>query len=178
MGWFNKKADPIAAQDRELRRKLDELNKKIRELESGRGAGTEPPRFRSTTAPQGSQPPATRGPAPPPARREPPAEPVFEPVDLRPAKPAEQPTVKALYNEHGVRKFDFVAAWRRFTAVFMKPDAPATNPKLIQYLAAGRVDGLRTLRVEKRVARRRFIALFIVLLALLIGVFYALVRGR
>ena len=33
MGWFNKKADPIAAQDRELRRKLDELNKKIRELD-------------------------------------------------------------------------------------------------------------------------------------------------
>ena len=50
---------------------------------------------------------------------------------------------------------------------------PSTNnPKLVHYLAAGGVQGLRPLRYEKRVARNRFIffvaALFLALLGILL----------
>ena len=45
------------------------------------------------------------------------------------------------------------------------------NPRLVNYLAAGGVHGLRPLRYEKRVARNRFIALVIILFVILLGVF-------
>jgi hypothetical protein len=44
-----------------------------------------------------------------------------------------------------------------------------TNPKLVSYLAAGGIQGLRPLRYEKRVARNRFIVFVAVLLLLLLG---------
>ena len=53
---------------------------------------------------------------------------------------------------------------------------PAANPKLINYLAAGNIQGLRPLRYEKRVARNRFIALTVVFVFVLFGIFYFLVR--
>jgi hypothetical protein len=66
-------------------------------------------------------------------------------------------------------------AWRRLRAHFRGP--PASNPRLVTYLAAGSIKGLRPLRYEKRVARNRFIALFVILLALLWGIIYMAVRS-
>ena len=54
------------------------------------------------------------------------------------------------YNELGVRKYDLVATWQRVKNIFKTP--PASNPKLVNYLAAGSIQGLRPLRYEKRVA--------------------------
>ena len=48
----------------------------------------------------------------------------------------------------------------------------------MSYLAAGGIQGLRPLRYEKRVARNRFIALVIVLLVILLGVFSIFLHNR
>jgi hypothetical protein len=45
----------------------------------------------------------------------------------------------------------------------------ASNPRLVTYLAAGGVRGLRPLRYEKRVARNRVILFAGILFALLLG---------
>ena len=50
---------------------------------------------------------------------------------------------------------------------------PSTNnPKLVSYLAAGGIQGLRPLRYERRVARNRFLALATFILLLLLGIIY------
>jgi hypothetical protein len=46
----------------------------------------------------------------------------------------------------------------------------ANNPKLVNYLAAGSIQGLRPLRYEKRVARNRVIALTIIFLCVILGI--------
>jgi hypothetical protein len=53
---------------------------------------------------------------------------------------------------------------------------PAANPKLVNYLAAGNIQGLRPLRYEKRVARNRFVALTLVFVVVLFGLFCFLAR--
>ena len=58
------------------------------------------------------------------------------------------------FNELGVRKFDLLAVWQRLKK--QVAGRPLANPKLINYLAAGSIQGLRPLRYEKRVARNRF----------------------
>ena len=64
--------------------------------------------------------------------------------------------------------YDLLALLRRFRNQFRGPST--TNPKLVSYLAAGGLQGLRPLRYEKRVARNRFIALVIVLFLTLLGI--------
>ena len=73
------------------------------------------------------------------------------------------------YNELGVRKYDLPAFLKRVKNHFRGPSK--TNPKLVNYLAAGGVQGLRPIRYEQRVARNRFWFLVIGLLILLIGIF-------
>ena len=104
-------------------------------------------------------------------------EPIFEEMaqDLLKAR-AETATTPDHYNELGVRKYDLPALIRRFRMHFRGPST--TNPKLVSYLAAGGIQGLRPLRYEKRVARNRFIALVIILFVILLGLITALVRHR
>ena len=67
---------------------------------------------------------------------------------------------KGLLENHrdlGVRKFDPASVWKRFLDYFRGP--PPTNPKLLNYLAAGSIQGLRPLRYEKRIARYRLLFL-------------------
>ena len=55
---------------------------------------------------------------------------------------------------------------------------PATNnPKLVNYLAAGSIQGLRPMRYEKRVARNRFIFLVVVLALVMWGLIWIFMRG-
>ncbi len=75
-----------------------------------------------------------------------------------------------------MRKYDLPALLRRIRSWFQGP--AATNPKLISYLAAGGIQGLRPLRYEKRKARRRFILLVCILFLLLLGTFLGLYRKR
>ena len=51
-----------------------------------------------------------------------------------------------------------------------------TNPKLVNYLAAGGIQGLRPLRYEKRVARNRFIVLAVIICVVLLGIALALLN--
>ena len=69
-----------------------------------------------------------------------------------------------------MRKYDLPALFHRLRRQFSRP--AASNPRLVTYLAAGGVRGLRPLRYEKRVARRRFIVLVAILLVILFGIFY------
>ena len=72
------------------------------------------------------------------------------------------------FNELGVRKYDLPALLRRLRHHLRGPTT--NNPRLVNYLAAGGVHGLRPLRYEKRVARNRFITLAVVLFLILLGV--------
>jgi hypothetical protein len=167
MGWFSKKTDPISDRARALNAEIASLESKIKKYESQVGPGASGPRFRSSTAAGISAPP-------PPAA---PVAPVFEKVDTRRLmRPAEASEAPAHFNEFGVRKYDLPALLRRLREHFRGPTA--SNPKLVNYLAAGGIQGMRPLRREKRVARNRFIALVIILLLVLIGLITVFVDRR
>jgi len=68
----------------------------------------------------------------------------------------------------GVRKLDWPGAWRRLKNHFHGP--PANNPRLINYLAAGSIQGLRPMRYEKRVARNRLLFWTLILVCALWGI--------
>ncbi len=165
MAFSKKKPDLISAKARALGDEIAALEAEIKKLDT-QLAGAPEPRFRSTTPPPG-QAPSKPAAAPPPPRA---SEPVFEELSL--AKVAPRPDAEAteLFNDLGVRKYDLPALWQRLSNHFRGPTT--SNPRLVNYLAAGGVHGLRPLRYEKRVARRRFIWLVVSVSAVLFGLFY------
>ena len=90
--------------------------------------------------------------------------------------PPETPAAPQQFNQLGVRKYDLGSFLRRLKNNFRS--RPAANPKLVNYLAAGSIQGLRPLRYEKRVARNRFIVLAVVLVLVLWGIIAMVVRHR
>jgi hypothetical protein len=178
MGWFTKKADPVSERARALNAEIAALEDEIRKLDTQLEQSASHPRLRSTAVPHG---PTVAHSSPAMASvaqtvSDPP-EPVFEEVDQDRLKArAETTPTPEHYNELGVRKYDLVALFRRLQNHFRGP--AATNPKLINYLAAGSIQGLRPLRYEKRVARNRFIVLVIFLLLVLLGIISAFLRNR
>jgi len=160
MAIFKKKADPLSERARVLTTEIAAIEAEIKQLDTQLQRSQGQPRLRSTARPY--------RPAVPPA---PAREPVFEPVDHNRVKLHTEPeTVPAHFNELGVRKFEPGGAWRRLKNHFQGP--PANNPKLVNYLAAGSIQGLRPMRYEKRVARNRVVALTIILFGFLWGVYY------
>lgn len=159
MGLFKKKADPITSRARALNAEISALEARIRKLNQQVQAGPGP-RWRSTVYPSG-----------PPAPGNPPAatEPIFEEVGKL-TGPSEPPATPQHFNELGVRKFDLLAVWQRLKKQFA--GRPMANPKLINYLAAGSIQGLRPLRYEKRIARKRFFALAGSVGVLFLGLFF------
>jgi len=123
----------------------------------------EKPRLRSTAKPRGTQPASV----PEPAAAPPPQEPVFEEVDQERIQVQQEEATSGDLNTLGVRKYDLVTFWRRLTAHFRGPST--TNPKLVNYLAAGSIQGLRPMRYEKRVARNRFLFLAVIIALVLWG---------
>ena len=182
MSLFKKKADPLSERARVLNRQIAALEEQIRVLsaEPARPASVVPvqrhriaptpptvasppvksrPRLRSTTRPRGQHETAN-----PFISSQ---EPVIEEADQeRLHLPAEThlPEPSA---DLGVRKYDLAALWQRIKNHFSGPST--SNPKLVNYLAAGSVQGLRPLRYEKRVARNRFLLFLGVLVAVLWG---------
>lgn len=65
--------------------------------------------------------------------------------------------------------------WDWMTKNFRKPPV-STNPKMVNFLASGSIQGLRPLRYERRVARNRFLAFTTVLVLILIGLFWTLIK--
>jgi hypothetical protein len=162
MGLFKKNADPITARARELNAEITALEAKIKRLNQ-QVQGGQGPRLRSTVYPGRSSVP--RKPDAAPAA----GEPIFEEVSklTDPSEPAATP---GHFNELGARKFDLPAAWQRFKKQFAGR-APA-NPRLINYLAAGSIQGPRPLRYEKRVTRLRFFALAGCIVLIGLGLFF------
>jgi hypothetical protein len=166
MGFFQKKPDPISERSRQLTAKIAELENKIKRLNQ-QAEPSDPRRLRSTAYPPGA-PAAAR-----PARQ---GEPVFERVDQKPIKDAPQPPSPPIHiHDLGARKLHVMGLLERIKRHFRGPPA-AANPKLLSYLAAGNIQGLRPLRYEKRVARNRFVALALVLVIVLFGLFCFLAR--
>ena len=166
MGLFQqkKKADPISERSRVLSEEIAALEAQIKALDDQMQRPQPQPRLRPAALPH-----QTIGATALPRIREP----VFEEVDHDRVKAEPGPeTTPAHYNELGIRKFDLVAAWRSMWEHVHGPSA--NNPKLVNYLAAGSIQGLRPLRYEKRVARNRVMALTAILIVVLCGILYVL----
>lgn len=170
MGLFKKKPDPISERAKLLNGQIAALEAEIQKLAEQKAAPppaashssfavlssspAEPhpsghPRLRSTARPRGHNVPAAAH------------EPVFEEVGQDRIKSTSEPAPPSGHHELGVRKDDFASAWDRLKTHFRGP--VASNPKLVHYLSAGSIQGLRPLRYEKRVARNRFIVLAVFL---------------
>jgi len=168
MGWPRKRPDPISERARALTEEIASLEAQIKRLDAKLQRDQEKPRLRSTAMPRGSslyEAPPAPAPVPSPPVAE---EPIFEDVDAKLLEGrAEPPGTAGHYNDLGVRKYDLPALLRRLRNNFRGPST--SNPKLVSYLAAGGIQGLRPLRYEKRVARNRFIFFVIVLFLTLLG---------
>jgi len=178
MTWFWKKSDPISDRAHALNTEIAALESEIKRLDLQLEQDSRPqenPRLRSTALPHGTAPHRIPEPAPLPASRATVHEPVFEHVDQDRLKVrGENVTTPAHYNELGARKYDLPALLQRIRGHFRGPST--TNPKLVNYLAAGGIQGLRPMRYEKRVARNRFIALVVFLFVIMLGITLAFVK--
>ena len=159
-----KPIDPISDRARALNDQIAALESEIKKLDT-QLQHTTTPRFRSTALPHGATIARAHEPSAPPPK--PVHEPVFE--EVKPLRADDETATPDQFNELGVRKYDLPALLHRLRRQFSRPEAG--NQRLVTYLAAGGVRGLRPLRYEKRVARNRFIALVIILLVILLGVF-------
>jgi hypothetical protein len=167
MGLFKKNPDPITDRSRELNARIAELESRIKKLSQELQPVTG-----SRARPTG-QPRSAADSAQPDVVTLRNSEPIFEKVDENQLKaPADAPVTAQHFNELGVRKYDLLSLLERIRKQFQSP--PVANPKLVSYLAAGSIQGLRPLRYEKRVMRNRCVALAILLLLVSLGIFYAL----
>jgi hypothetical protein len=177
MAWFNKKPDPLSDRARALSEEIAQLEAQIKKLDSQKEKSGAGPRLRSTSLPRSvSGSSAGYGVDDSSAQAGPSAnDPIFEnfPAKKLPAPP-EPRTTSAHYNDLGVRKYDLPALFQRLRSHLRRPST--NNPRLVSYLAAGGIQGLRPLRYEKRTARNRFFALVIFLLVLLFGLVAAFVK--
>jgi hypothetical protein len=176
MAWFRKKPDLISDRARVLNDEIAKLESQIQQLDAQLQRDHSQPRLRSTALPHGStvSHPGPEPAAPPAPRAE---EPIFEEVgqDLLKAR-SEGTTTPEHYNELGLRKYDLPALVRRVRSHFRGPST--SNPKLVSYLAAGGIQGLRPLRYEKRVARNRFIWGVVILFLILLGIARVFIKGH
>jgi hypothetical protein len=206
MAFFKKKPDPISDRARALNDEIAALESQIKKLGSklhqdsretkGENRASDAPRLRSTAMPHGEtirrtsesstvSKPETQNPPTAPKRSDggksenptKPHNPIFEEVDQNRLKArSDAASTPDHYNDLGVRKYDLPALIQRIKNHFRGPTT--TNPKLVNYLAAGGVQGLRPMRYEKRVARNRVIALAVFLFLIGLGIFIVFVKHR
>ncbi len=176
MALFRKKPDPISDRARLLNSQIAQVEAEIKRLDERLQRSQSQPRLRSTAVPHGATvthvpPPGANGASDGNAADEP----IFEHVDQNALEsPPEDITTPDHYNELGVRKYDLPALFRRLRNHLRGPST--TNPKLVSYLAAGGLQGLRPLRYEKRVARNRSILLVTILFFTLLGLIWVFLR--
>ena len=174
MGFFKNKADPISERSRQLTARIAELESKIQRL-NHQTEPEDPRRLRSTAYPSGASLVARQSGANGHAHPATNGDPIFERVDLKQLKEVAEPLPTTRHeNENREDKLGFWQWMERLKRRFRGP--PTSNPKLVNYLAAGNIQGLRPLRYEKRVARNRFVALTLVLVIVLFGLFCFLAR--
>jgi hypothetical protein len=161
MGFFKKQSDPVTERSRKLKAEIDALEAEIQKL-SSKIESHPSPRWRSTALPKT---------APPPETESGPREPVFEEI-AQPRLKVPEPI--APVDEH--QALPDRPGWGRRLMNFLR-GRPASNPKLVNYLAAGSIQGLRPLRYEKRISRNRFIVLAVVLLLVVWGIIAFFMRS-
>jgi len=171
MGPAKKKNDPISDRSRALNDQIAALETEIKKLDAQLQRAPAP-KFRSTAIPHGATVARAHEPAPPPPS--PVQEPVFE--EIKPLSDTEEIAAPDQFNDLGVRKYDLPALFNRIRNHFRRPTT--NNPRLVAYLAAGGVHGLRPMRYEKRIARNRVIALAVVLLVVLLCVLWVILHYR
>jgi hypothetical protein len=178
MALFKKKGDPISERAHALNDEIAALESEIKRLGSKLQQRQSQPRLRSTAVPHGAT--VTHGrslSAVEPAASATASEPVFEDIGGKLLEGhAETSATPEHFNEKGVRKYDLPALLRRIRNLFHGPTS--ANPRLVSYLAAGGVQGLRPMRYEKRVARNRFFALTAIVFLLLTGIVWWYFRNR
>ena len=183
MAVLNNKHDPVSDRAKAIDEQIAALEAEIKKL-GEQPPPTQPPK---TANPAGSAPAPTRSAAPKTVPKtgfgqprlrstalphrttlEPAVthDPIFEVVNQPPIKADTEPVV-AVQEDLGTRKSDLSSWWQRLVRHFHGP--VTSNPKLVNYLAAGSIQGLQPLRYEKRVARNRFIFFAVVLLLALWG---------
>jgi cell division protein FtsB len=172
MALLRKKVDPLSERAKSLSAEIEALESKIRKLNQQSGVketNKSGARVRSTALPSGVTLTANTAKEP---------EPVFEDVDQKPIKehPVVVPRTANTPLEDVSTPRQKVGFLDRLEQIFRPP--PLSNPKLVNYLAAGSIQGLRPLRYEKRVARNRFLALALVLVIVLFGICAALLRHK
>ena len=165
MASAKKKVDPISDRSRALNDQIAALETEIKKLDTQlQRAPT--PKFRSTAIPHGATVARTHEPPAP--------EPVFE--EVKPLRDSAETATPDQFNELGIRKYDLPALFHRIRNHFRRPTT--SNPRLVAYLAAGGVHGLRPMRYEKRVARNRFIFFAIILFVILFGTICVFMRSH
>jgi hypothetical protein len=169
MAFSKKKPDPITDKARALADEIAALEAEIKKLDTQLERTSEP-KYRSTATPAGPSVLRHAEKNPPPSNQS--AEPVFEAINTTKLGGTAPTEVPELFNDLGVRKYDLPALWQRLRNHFRGPTT--SNPRLVNYLAAGGVHGLRPLRYEKRIARNRFLWLVIIVTVVLFGLFYML----
>ncbi len=183
MGWLKKKSDPVSERAQALSSEIAALEAQIKQLDHQLHRGPGQPRLRSTAVPHGATINHSHGhtvTSTETDRREeapPRSEPVFVEVNQdRLTTRAEVNNAPEMFNDLGVRKYDLPGLLRRLRDFFHGPNT--SNPKLVNYLAAGGVQGLRPLRKEKRVARNRFLFFSTLLFLGLFGILWWFLRNR
>ncbi len=172
MASSKKKTDPISDRARALNDQIAALESEIQKLDS-QIQRAPVPKLRSTAIPYGATVArASEAPPPKPVTHEP----VFEEINQKSLQARAESESLDHYNDLGARKYDLPALFARLRNHFRGPTT--SNPRLVNYLAAGGVQGLRPMRYEKRVARNRFILLIIVLSIILLGVFSVFVKNH
>jgi hypothetical protein len=147
MAWFTKAKDPMSARQAELDREIEAIQRRISDL-SARPlpeAHPLPPRPREATQPFGATP----------------ARAVPAPTPISVAGPRSGSSVPA-------DRFNLVEAWQRWMQRL--GGQPRRPSGLVHLMAAGSVHGLRPLRYERKIARRRFVLSLSLLLLLLYGI--------
>jgi hypothetical protein len=193
MGFFKKKVDPISERAKALNDQIAALEAEIQRLSTER-APEEPtttpapstparparpeappksqPKLRSTTLPHSLAASAAHAQAVESnVERRPVEEPVLE--DLNPFRDPSEAMPRAVTPDLGLRD-DSLSVWERVKNNFRGP--ATSNPKLVNYLAAGSIQGLRPLRYEKRVSRNRFLLFAVALVLVIWGLLAAFLK--
>jgi hypothetical protein len=169
MAIFGRKSDPIDSLRHKLDAELEALKKRERELREGKATPKPAPAPKPVAHPV--------GPSPGPTAELPPLKAGLVGVPPPPEVQTGNPVPLHGYTENGVRKLDFPALWQRISRPFNGPSP--RNPRIVTMIATGSLHGPRPLRIERKIARRRSIALFILLLIVLFGLVRVFVReGR
>lgn len=171
MALFRKKSDPLSERARALEAEIAALQEQIKQAESGAPLWPGTPKLRSTTLPGGQKNEAVVAPAPAT-----PAAPVFEDVDQKRLKAAPAVAPAPAHPELSPRPRGVAGTLQNLKRHF--GFTQSGNPKLVKLLDSGQIRGLRPLRYERRVARNRFFLLCAVLLAVLYGLFRAIMGSR